>query len=123
MSIFDTLSKHAVVPATAIDDAKNAIALADALIEGGLPVAEITFRTAAAREAIENIAKQRPDLLLGAGTVLDEAQLDQARDAGAQFALSPGLDVAVLRYASELKFPFAIGNDAHGPASRPSGQV
>jgi 2-dehydro-3-deoxyphosphogluconate aldolase/(4S)-4-hydroxy-2-oxoglutarate aldolase len=71
MSIFDSLSAHAVVPVIALDDPAAAIPLADALIEGGLPVAEITFRTAAARATIEAIAKARPELLVGAGTVLE----------------------------------------------------
>lgn len=109
MSIFDSLSSHAVVPVIALDDPAAAIPLADALIEGGLPVAEITFRTPAARATIEAIAKARPELLVGAGTVLDEAQVDQAADAGARFALSPGLDAAVLAHAAQRGLPFAPG--------------
>lgn len=109
MSIFDSLSAHAVVPVIALDDPAAAIPLADALIEGGLPVAEITFRTPAARATIEAIAKARPELLVGAGTVLDEAQVDQAADAGARFALSPGLDAAVLAHAAQRGLPFAPG--------------
>lgn len=109
MSIFDSLSSHVVVPVIALDDPAAAIPLADALIEGGLPVAEITFRTGAARATIEAIAKARPELLVGAGTVLDEAQVDQAADAGARFALSPGLDAAVLAHAAKRGLPFAPG--------------
>lgn len=109
MSIFDNLSAHAVVPVIALDDPAAALPLADALIEGGLPVAEITFRTGAARATIEAIAKARPELLVGAGTVLDEAQVDQAADAGARFALSPGLDAAVLAHAAQRGLPFAPG--------------
>lgn len=109
MSIFDELSTHAIVPVIALDDPAAALPLADALIEGGLPVAEITFRTGAARATIEAIAKARPELLVGAGTVLDEAQVDAALDAGARFALSPGLDTAVLAHAAASGLPFAPG--------------
>jgi len=109
MFIFDRISAHAVVPVIALDDPAAALPLADALIEGGLPVAEITFRTSAARATIEAIARARPELLIGAGTVLDEAQLDEAVDAGARFALSPGLDAAVLAHAAKRGLPFAPG--------------
>lgn len=109
MSIFDTLSSHGVVPVIAIDDAAQALPLADALIAGGLPVAEITFRTDAARAAIAAIAAHRPDLVLGAGTVLTEEQADAALAAGARFALSPGVDAAVLAHATRIGLPFAPG--------------
>lgn len=109
MSVFDQLAQHGVVPVIALDDAKDAIPLADALIAGGLPVAEITFRTAAARATIEAIAAQRPDMLVGSGTVLTEAQVDQSLAAGARFALSPGIDVAVLAHAAKVGLPFAPG--------------
>lgn len=109
MTIFDTLSAHAVVPVIALDDAAAALPLADALLEGGLPVAEITFRTDAARATIAAIAKARPELLVGAGTVLTEAQVDQALEAGARFALSPGLDAVVLGHAAAKGLPFAPG--------------
>jgi len=109
MAIFETLSDFGVVPVIAIDRAEDALPLADALIEGGLPVAEITFRTAAAPDAIAAIAKARPEVHLGAGTVLTEAQVDAAKDAGARFALSPGLDVAVLERANAVGLPFAPG--------------
>jgi 2-dehydro-3-deoxyphosphogluconate aldolase/(4S)-4-hydroxy-2-oxoglutarate aldolase len=109
MSVFDQLAQHGVVPVIALDDAKDAIPLADALIAGGLPVAEITFRTAAARATIEAIAAQRPDMLVGSGTVLTEAQVDQSLAAGARFALSPGIDVAVLVHAAKVGLPFAPG--------------
>lgn len=109
MSIFSDLSQHGVVPVIALDDASRAVPLADALIEGGLPVAEITFRTDAAAAAIEAIAKARPEILLGAGTVLTGDQLDRARDAGARFALAPGLDRALLDHATAAGIPFAPG--------------
>ena len=109
MAIFETLSEFGVVPVIAIDRAEDALPLADALIEGGLPVAEITFRTAAAPDAIAAIAKDRPAVHLGAGTVLTAAQVDAAKSAGARFALSPGLDVEVLARANAVGLPFAPG--------------
>jgi 2-dehydro-3-deoxyphosphogluconate aldolase/(4S)-4-hydroxy-2-oxoglutarate aldolase len=107
--MFDELARHGVVPVIAIDDAAAALPLADALIAGGLPVAEITFRTAAARDTIAAIARHRPDMIVGAGTVLDEEQVDAAREAGARFALSPGLDGGVLAHAARRGLPFAPG--------------
>ncbi len=109
MAIFDRLAEFGVVPVIAIDDAAQAIPLADALIEGGLPVAEITFRTDAARSAIAAIAKDRPDVRVGAGTVLTNAQVDAAADAGAQFGLAPGLDPETLTHAAQKGLPFAPG--------------
>ena len=109
MSIFTKLSQYGVVPVIALDDAAAALPLADALIAGGLPVAEITFRTAAARETIAAMAKARPEILVGAGTVLTNEQADQAQAAGAQFALSPGLDADVLAHAAKKGLPFAPG--------------
>jgi 2-dehydro-3-deoxyphosphogluconate aldolase/(4S)-4-hydroxy-2-oxoglutarate aldolase len=93
----------------ALDDAAAALSLADALIEGGLPLAEITFRTPAARDTIAAIARHRPAMIVGAGTILSEDQLDAATDAGARFALSPGLDPAVLAQAARRGLPFAPG--------------
>lgn len=109
MTIFDTLSAHGVVPVVALDDAAKALPLADALLEGGLPVAEITFRTEAARDTISAMARSRPELIVGAGTVLTEAQVDAAQEAGARFALSPGIDGAVLAHAAQRGLPFAPG--------------
>lgn len=109
MSIFETLGSYGVVPVIAIDDAAQAVPLADALLAGGLPVAEITFRTEAARETIETMARERPEMIVGAGTVLTEAQADAALAAGARFALSPGIDAAVLAHAAQIGLPFAPG--------------
>jgi 2-dehydro-3-deoxyphosphogluconate aldolase/(4S)-4-hydroxy-2-oxoglutarate aldolase len=107
--IFEELSRHGVVPVIAIDDPTAALPLADALIAGGLPVAEITFRTAAAHDTIKAMAAHRPLMIVGAGTVLSEAQVDDSLAAGARFALSPGLDAAVLDYAGKRGLPFAPG--------------
>lgn len=104
--IFDMLSSFGVVPVIALDDAAQSLPLADALIAGGLSIAEITFRTAA--EAIALIAKHRPQLQVGAASVLTEAQVDAALEAGAKFALSPGLAPLVLTHAKG-RLPFAPG--------------
>lgn len=109
MSIFDQLSRHGIVPVIALDDAAQALALADALIAGGLPVAEITFRTDAARDTIAAMARDRPGMLVGSGTVITEAQVDQSLDAGARFALSPGIDAGILAHAAARGLPFAPG--------------
>ena len=107
--IFGALAKFVVVPVIAIDSVDAALPLADALMEGGLPVAEITFRTAAAAEVIAQIAKERPALILGAGTVLTAENLRKARDTGARFGVAPGLNPAVLTEAMQLGFPFVPG--------------
>jgi 2-dehydro-3-deoxyphosphogluconate aldolase/(4S)-4-hydroxy-2-oxoglutarate aldolase len=107
--MFDLIARHGVVPVIALDDAAAALPLADALIEGGLPLAEITFRTPAARDTIAAIARHRPAMIVGAGTILSEDKLDAATDAGARFALSPGLDPAVLTHAARRGLPFAPG--------------
>jgi len=95
------LSAARLVPVVVIDDAKNADGLAGALVDGGLPVAEVTFRTPAAVEAIRVIAK-RGDVLVGAGTVTTPAQVDLAVEAGAQFIVSPGLSRLVVERAQLL---------------------
>lgn len=109
MDIFDDLATHGIVPVVALDDPAAAVPLADALIAGGLPVAEITFRTDAARAAIAAIVEARPQMLIGAGTVLDAGQVDAAVEAGARFALAPGIDVDVLDHAATRGLPFAPG--------------
>lgn len=80
-----------IVPVIAIDDADKAVPLAKALVKGGLPAAEVTFRTAAAEEAIKRIVAEVPEMLVGAGTVLTKEQADRAIAAGVKFIVSPGL--------------------------------
>ena len=109
MGIFDEIAAYRVIPVIALDDAAAALPLADALMGGGLPVAEITFRTEAARETIAAIAAHRPEMLVGAGTVLAPDQVDAATEAGARFALAPGLDEEVLARAGSRGLPFAPG--------------
>jgi len=106
---FALIGEIGIVPVVAIDDARHALPLADALLAGGLPVVEITFRTSAAADAIETLRVQRPELLVGAGTVLDQASLDTAHKRGARFALAPGFDCAIVRAANDLGIPFAPG--------------
>ncbi|MDD3429963.1 MAG: bifunctional 4-hydroxy-2-oxoglutarate aldolase/2-dehydro-3-deoxy-phosphogluconate aldolase [Oscillospiraceae bacterium] len=88
-----------IIPVIKIDDANKAVPLAKALVKGGLPVAEVTFRTAAAKEAITRIAKEVPEMLVGAGTVLTTAQVDEALEAGSKFIVSPGFNPTVTKYA------------------------
>ena len=98
-----------VIPVIAIESAEQAVPLADALIAGGLPVAEITFRTAMAAEAMQRIARERPELLLGAGTVTSAEQVRIAKDCGAKFAVAPGFNSQVVAAAQEAGLPFAPG--------------
>jgi 2-dehydro-3-deoxyphosphogluconate aldolase / (4S)-4-hydroxy-2-oxoglutarate aldolase len=107
--VLETVRKYGVVPVIAIDDADSALALADALMEGGLPVAEITFRTAAAAEVISRIAKERPAMVLGAGTVLSVENVRRARDAGARFGVAPGVNPDVVNEAGRIGLPFVPG--------------
>lgn len=98
-----------IVPVVKIDDAKDAVPLAKALCEGGLPCAEVTFRTDAAEEAIRAIAKAFPEMLVGAGTVLTTEQVDKAVAAGATFIVSPGLNPKIVKYCVEKGIPITPG--------------
>lgn len=91
-----------VVPVVTIDSADDAVGLGDALAAGGLPLAEITFRTDAAAAAIEALRAARPDVLVGAGTVLDAATVDRAVTAGAEFIVAPGFNPSVVDRCREL---------------------
>lgn len=102
------LAAHRLVPVVVLDEADDAGPLADALVGGGLPVAEITFRTAAAPDAIRVVA-DRGDVLVGAGTVVTPRQVDQAVAAGAQYLVSPGTSRAVLERAQEHGVPVLPG--------------
>jgi 2-dehydro-3-deoxyphosphogluconate aldolase/(4S)-4-hydroxy-2-oxoglutarate aldolase len=106
---FDQIAAIGVLPVIAIEDPKHAVPLADALLAGGLPVAEITFRTAAAAEVIARMAGERPNLLVGAGTLLDRISLDIAQKSGAQFGLAPGFDSEIVDHAAAGGFPFVPG--------------
>jgi 2-dehydro-3-deoxyphosphogluconate aldolase/(4S)-4-hydroxy-2-oxoglutarate aldolase len=95
-SVLDRIAAHGLVPVLEIPSADVAAPLADALISGGLPCAEVTFRTASAAEAIASMAARHPEMLVGAGTVLTAEQVDIALQAGARFIVSPGIDRAVV---------------------------
>jgi len=103
------IRKFGVVPVVAIDDVKDALPLGDALIAGGLPVAEITFRTAAGAEVMRVLSAERPDMLVGAGTVLTPEQVRLAKDCGAKFAVAPGFNPDVVKAAQDVGLPFFPG--------------
>lgn len=98
-----------VVPVIVIDDARGAAPLASALSEGGLPCAEVTFRTKAAADAIRRMTDAQPDMLVGAGTVLTPTQVDTALDAGASFIVAPGFNPVVVDYCLEREVPVFPG--------------
>ena len=99
----------AVVPVVVLDDPKDALPLAKALTEGGLPCAEVTFRTEAAEESIRQMSREYPDMLVGAGTVLTTEQVDRAAAAGARFIVSPGFDPEIVDYCLEKQIPVFPG--------------
>ncbi len=107
--ILSKIAKMGIVPVIKLDDAKDAVPLAKALCDGGLPCAEVTFRTAAAEESIRLIKKTYPDMLVGAGTVLTTEQVDRAVDAGAEFIVSPGLNPRIVKYCVEKNIPITPG--------------
>ncbi len=107
-NIFDKIGSIGLMPVIVIEDAEAAVPLAEALIAGGLPLAEVTFRTAAAGKAIAAMAKV-PGLLLGAGTVMKPEQVDQAMDLGATFALAPSFIPKTAEYALKKGLPFVPG--------------
>ena len=102
MSLYKIIENCGVIPVVVLEDAANAVPLAKALLAGGINICEITFRTAAAEEAIRQIALNVPEMIVGAGTVITKEQLKAATDAGAKFIVSPGSDLEVIRYAKEL---------------------
>lgn len=101
--------RNRVIPVVVIDDAAHAVPLAEALLAGGIDAIEITLRTQHALQAMEAIARQVPDMLLTAGTVLDRAQLQQVKDAGAALAVSPGISVDLLDGARALDLALVPG--------------
>ena len=107
--VLEKIQKIGIVPVVVLDDAKDAAPLAKALCEGGLPCAEVTFRTAAAEESIRIMAKEFPDMLVGAGTVLTTEQVDEAVAAGAKFIVTPGLDVEIVKYCQSKGVPVYPG--------------
>ena len=109
MSINEKFQKLGVVPVVVIEDVKDALPLAKALVEGGLPCAEVTFRTEAAAEAIRQMTEAYPEMLVGAGTVLTTAQVNEAVKAGAKFIVSPGFDPEIVDYCLAREIPVLPG--------------
>jgi 2-dehydro-3-deoxyphosphogluconate aldolase/(4S)-4-hydroxy-2-oxoglutarate aldolase len=107
--ILEEISLLGIVPVIALDNVEDALPLAKALYDGGLPCAEVTFRTAAAEESIRIMTEKYPDMLVGAGTVLTTEQADRAIKAGARFIVSPGLNPKVVSYCIEHNIPVTPG--------------
>jgi len=112
--VLQELKNIGIIPVIAIDDAEKAVPLAKALVSGGLPAAEVTFRTAAGEAAMRAIAKEVPEMILGAGTVTTKDQVDRALDAGARFIVSPGFNPEVTRYALSKGAVMAPGTATAG---------
>ena len=110
-----------IVPVIAIDDAEKAVPLAKALVRGGLPAAEVTFRTAAAEEAIRRIVAEVPDMLVGAGTVLTKEQADRAIDAGVSFIVSPGFNPEITKYVLDKGMLMIPGTASPGEMEQAMG--
>lgn len=108
-SIFDHFYKVGVIPVLEIDAVQNALPLAEALLAGGLPVAEITLRTDAALESIRVIAREASGVIVGAGTVINRDQAQAACEAGAQFLVSPGMVEDLVLWAQENQIPILAG--------------
>jgi 2-dehydro-3-deoxyphosphogluconate aldolase/(4S)-4-hydroxy-2-oxoglutarate aldolase len=105
----DRVAEFGVVPVVTLEHIEKALPLADALLAGGLPIIEITFRTPAAAEIISILTRERPQLLVGAGTVLTSANLEAAKAGGAAFGVAPGLNPKTVAQARELGLPFIPG--------------
>lgn len=103
------LQKLGIVPVVVLDREEDALPLAERLVSGGLPCAEVTFRTAAAEESIRRMVKAFPDMIVGAGTVLTCEQADRAIDAGAKFIVSPGFNPKVTEYVLKKGVPMTPG--------------
>ena len=103
------IGQMGIVPVVVLNDVKNAVPLAQSLINGGLPCAEVTFRTEAAQQSIAEISKNFPQMFVGAGTVLSTEQVDRAVDAGAKFIVSPGFNPKVVEYCIKKGYPVTPG--------------
>jgi 2-dehydro-3-deoxyphosphogluconate aldolase/(4S)-4-hydroxy-2-oxoglutarate aldolase len=109
LTLYDAIQAVPVIPVIVLQRVSDAIPVAEALIEGGISIFEITMRTEAALPAIEEIAAQFPDALTGVGTVLNKQQAQQAADSGAQFIVSPGFDTATVEFAQAAGIPIVPG--------------
>lgn len=108
-TIIEKLGASGLVPVVVIENAEDAIPTAKAMLEGGISVMEITFRTAAAAEAIERVSKECPDMLVGAGTVITAVQAELAVSKGAKFIVSPGYDEELVTWCCEHDVPITPG--------------
>lgn len=108
-TIAEQFHEYGVVPVVVLENAEDALPLAQALTEGGLPCAEVTFRTEAAEESIRQMSEKYPDMLVGAGTVLTIEQVERAVKAGAKFIVSPGFDPEIVDYCLEKDIPVFPG--------------
>ncbi|GAA8325949.1 bifunctional 4-hydroxy-2-oxoglutarate aldolase/2-dehydro-3-deoxy-phosphogluconate aldolase [Helicobacter pylori] len=107
--IIEVLQISPIVPVVVVENVKDAVPLAQSLIEGGIPIIEVTLRSSCALEAIELIAKNVPKMRVGAGTILNPTQLEQAQNRGAEFLISPGLTIELLEYAKKKDMPLIPG--------------
>ncbi|WQZ81432.1 bifunctional 4-hydroxy-2-oxoglutarate aldolase/2-dehydro-3-deoxy-phosphogluconate aldolase [Helicobacter pylori] len=107
--IIEILQISPIVPVVVIENIKDAVPLAQSLIEGGIPIIEVTLRSSCALEAIELIAKNAPKMRVGAGTILNSTQLEQAQNRGAEFLISPGLTIKLLEHAKKKDIPLIPG--------------
>ncbi|GAA8758151.1 bifunctional 4-hydroxy-2-oxoglutarate aldolase/2-dehydro-3-deoxy-phosphogluconate aldolase [Helicobacter pylori] len=107
--IIEVLQISPIVPVVVIEDIKDAVPLAQSLVEGGIQIIEVTLRSSCALEAIALIAKNVPKMRVGAGTILNPTQLEQAQNRGAEFLISPGLTIKLLEYAKKKDMPLIPG--------------
>ncbi|WQX09078.1 bifunctional 4-hydroxy-2-oxoglutarate aldolase/2-dehydro-3-deoxy-phosphogluconate aldolase [Helicobacter pylori] len=107
--IIEVLQISPIVPVVVVEDIKDAVPLAQSLTEGGIPIIEVTLRSSCALEAIELIAKNVPKMRVGAGTILNPTQLEQAQNRGAEFLISPGLTIKLLEHAKKKDMPLIPG--------------
>lgn len=107
--IIEVLQISPIIPVVVIEDIKDAVPLAQSLVEGGIHIIEVTLRSSCALEVIELIAKNVPKMRVGAGTILNPTQLEQAQNRGAEFLISPGLTIKLLEYAKKKDMPLIPG--------------
>ncbi|GHP30760.1 bifunctional 4-hydroxy-2-oxoglutarate aldolase/2-dehydro-3-deoxy-phosphogluconate aldolase [Helicobacter pylori] len=107
--IIEVLQISPIVPVVVVENIKDAVPLAQSLVEGGIHIIEVTLRSSCALEAIELIAKNVPKMRVGAGTILNPTQLEQAQNRGAEFLISPGLTIKLLEYAKKKDMPLIPG--------------
>lgn len=107
--VLKKIGQTGIVPVVVLNEVKDSVPLAQSLINGGLPCAEVTFRTDAAQQSIAEISKNFPQMFVGAGTVLTTEQVDRAVDAGAKFIVSPGFNPKVVEYCLKKEYPITPG--------------